>query len=310
MLPYSRNALQSYLPIKEGVAIVRRNKGFTLIELLVVITIIAVLAAILFPVFLMARAKARQMSCLANLKQFGTTFNMYLGDWDNRYPYTSFPTGSGMTLGNDCVGMSTTVGTPFYNMWQETWLQKLEPYVKYQLVRGSGAALGGGKPQGIMRCKDVDRTWKVTPYTTGEPDHASYGYNFLYLGLPFQAFQDTPPLPDDRVFNQYAIANNGGWVKGAAKQSSLGSPAETLLLIENATIWAFPPCMANGTSFWMTNGNKYIRPRHGNKSDVLYCDGHVTSLETKTLVGYNVQYGNQGTTERGASKNNDMWDTQ
>ena len=58
------------------------NKGFTLIELLVVIAIIAILAATLFPVFAQAREKARQASCLSNLKQFGTAWILYANDYD------------------------------------------------------------------------------------------------------------------------------------------------------------------------------------------------------------------------------------
>jgi prepilin-type N-terminal cleavage/methylation domain-containing protein/prepilin-type processing-associated H-X9-DG protein len=66
-----------------------RRSGFTLIELLVVIAIIAILAAILFPVFARAREKARQTSCLNNIKQIGTAMTMYLTDYDGRFVTTS-----------------------------------------------------------------------------------------------------------------------------------------------------------------------------------------------------------------------------
>jgi prepilin-type N-terminal cleavage/methylation domain-containing protein/prepilin-type processing-associated H-X9-DG protein len=65
----------------QGKAVVKKQ-GFTLIELLVVIAIIAILAAILFPVFAQARDKARQASCLSNLKQIGVALDMYRSDYD------------------------------------------------------------------------------------------------------------------------------------------------------------------------------------------------------------------------------------
>lgn len=63
----------------------RRGAGFTLIELLVVIAIIAILAAILFPVFTSAKEKARTMTCLSNMKQLGNGFRLYLNDY-SKYP--------------------------------------------------------------------------------------------------------------------------------------------------------------------------------------------------------------------------------
>jgi len=64
----------------------RRPRGFTLIELLVVIAIIAILAAILFPVFAQARKAARKTTCLNNVKQIGTGVMMYVQDYDESYP--------------------------------------------------------------------------------------------------------------------------------------------------------------------------------------------------------------------------------
>jgi prepilin-type N-terminal cleavage/methylation domain-containing protein/prepilin-type processing-associated H-X9-DG protein len=69
----------------------RDPSGFTLIELLVVIAIIAILAAILFPVFAQAREKARQSTCLSNSRQMGLGLSMYVQDYDDTYPWAIHP---------------------------------------------------------------------------------------------------------------------------------------------------------------------------------------------------------------------------
>jgi prepilin-type N-terminal cleavage/methylation domain-containing protein len=89
--------------------------GFTLIELLVVIAIIAILAAILFPVFAQARDKARGSACLSNLKQIGTGLFLYLQDYDETYPLNRI----GMLQGKDCGKQGGY-----------TWKEAIHPYVK------------------------------------------------------------------------------------------------------------------------------------------------------------------------------------
>ena len=95
-------------------------RAFTLIELLVVIAIIAVLAAILFPVFASAREKARQTVCLSSCRQIGTALFMYVQDWDEKYPQ-EHPSDSNPAVDDDQAQLEgTDFGSPF---------DKILPYV-------------------------------------------------------------------------------------------------------------------------------------------------------------------------------------
>ena len=87
-------------------------RGFTLIELLVVIAIIAILAAILFPVFAQAREKARQISCLSNLSQIGLSYNMYEQDYDQTYYCASDIIPTIQYNGSD-IGMMLNFGSQY-----------------------------------------------------------------------------------------------------------------------------------------------------------------------------------------------------
>lgn len=102
----------------------RQRAGFTLIELLVVIAIIAILAAILFPVFAQARDQARQTTCLSNLKQIGTGLMMYAQDHDETLPAWPFRGGTGGAFSDRR-----------WSVWgYSLWVDAVMPYVKNRAV--------------------------------------------------------------------------------------------------------------------------------------------------------------------------------
>jgi prepilin-type N-terminal cleavage/methylation domain-containing protein/prepilin-type processing-associated H-X9-DG protein len=138
-----------------------KRKAFTLIELLVVIAIIAILAAILFPVFATAREKARQTSCASNLKQMGLGFAQYIEDYDETYP-----------LGNsyDCTACG---GLTIYD--GAGWAGQIYPYEK---------------STGVYKCPD-DPT---APVAAGTNTNASYpvSYAINYNITRSDAWQSNP----------------------------------------------------------------------------------------------------------------------
>ncbi|MCS7263299.1 MAG: prepilin-type N-terminal cleavage/methylation domain-containing protein [Armatimonadetes bacterium] len=97
------------------------RRGFTLTEMLTVIAIMAILMALLFPVFSVAREKARQNSCLTNLKQIGTALTEYAQDYDDVN-----------VLSHDC-GLSVNIGAPV------TYAHLLLPYTRSSIVYACGS---------------------------------------------------------------------------------------------------------------------------------------------------------------------------
>lgn len=135
-----------------------RCRGFTLIELLVVIAIIAILAAILFPVFAKAREKARQASCLSNLKQVGLAFAQYCTDHDGRYPVYHDERGGIYPNG----------------LW---WHQVIQPYMKNAQV---------------LQCPSVAgvHLWPQTPTTLYPVEPMPLSYAFTCVNLCCSRWRD------------------------------------------------------------------------------------------------------------------------
>ena len=179
----------------------RTQTGFTLIELLVVIAIIAILAAILFPVFARAREKARQTSCLSNLKQITLATLMYSDDYDGVMPVAYYFD----------PGFSHEYAWDFTLDWT-TWpptasLGLLGPYTRNGQINACPSFAG--------------EAW-------GRP-HTGYGYNTTYIGhgqfepVPTPAAEADISLPTETVL----FADSGYWDgTGIAGNNYLRAPGD------------------------------------------------------------------------------------
>ncbi|MHB1462818.1 MAG: prepilin-type N-terminal cleavage/methylation domain-containing protein [Armatimonadota bacterium] len=115
-----------------------KRQGFTLIELLVVIAIIAILAAILFPVFAQARVKAKTAACLSNTKQLALGLSMYADDYDDAYPKGAFWVAN---ITQDMVPVSGITAAV-------TWADVILPYVKAKAMYACPSRPQAGKLAG------------------------------------------------------------------------------------------------------------------------------------------------------------------
>jgi len=150
------------------------RRGFTLIELLVVIAIIAILAAILFPVFARAREKARQSSCLSNTKQIALAVHMYAQDYDEMLPYGQTDS-TPVTYVIYSLASGTSVLSPYVkngqvgvcpsNVGYQCGYGWNYPHMPYRTVYGGGFGLGAvSYPAEVMMfCDSNSYTWVYCP---------------------------------------------------------------------------------------------------------------------------------------------------
>jgi len=303
----------------------RRSKGFTLIELLVVIAIIAILAAILFPVFAQAREKARQTACLSNMKQLGIACIQYAGDYDDTMilPYQ----------GADCSGVSQSA--PTTGILGYRWQHILYPYVK-----SVGAYSCPTSPN-----KDNYETVVATGQTL--MSDGNYAINSAYgnhavenISLPLSTNTNgvgpfcagrsigTDAAPGPFTTNPTAVTPPVGQLI-----SHLATPASTILLLETGgyqrfllgdrdadtapiitgvvdqgpvgnnpiysnigLLWAAPPFLADFSTGAHSNGQFALLGVHAGGMNVVYADGHahwrsIASFAGKTMKNNkNVNY--------------------
>lgn len=226
----------------------RRQKGFTLIELLVVIAIIAILAAILFPVFARAREKARQAACSANLKQVGLGILMYASDYDQYFP---------PNWTNQCRAPG----------WD--WMEITQPYVKnWGLFVCPSATFTPNGPDGMYL-----QSCAVGYGRTSQGRRGGYGLNCGRVD---------PAFPDQR---DWGPGGNSIW--RPKKDVLIAKPAEVILVTEIWDP-AVGCCMLCGTGHagfrapWNAN---YVSDRHNEGCNNCFTDGHVKWMKKVAFTG-------------------------
>lgn len=183
------NRASAFTPGKSG--------AFTLIELLVVIAIIAILAAILFPVFAQAREKARQTSCLSNVKQISLAMNMYAQDADETFPPGRYFFGADAWAWDHHIEpYAQGAGTTYYGTGNQPYLECPSDVV----IRTTTAA--GKRSYAIPMSANAgsDLAWKAEAYT---------GSFYITEGRPLSEFQNPAstilmaeaPLRGNRIGN-------------------------------------------------------------------------------------------------------------
>ncbi|HSV74269.1 MAG TPA: DUF1559 domain-containing protein [Chthonomonadales bacterium] len=238
------------------------RRGFTLIELLVVIAIIAILAAILFPVFAQARAKARQTSCLNNMKQLAVAFHMYTQDWAETLPMLFY-----RHLGARGETQPCNRGA-----WRWGWA--VQPYVQ---------------SFDVFYCPSDQTDW-APPGQLGFRDRSNPFWGYLFGLFPSYGYNADVLAPTADGGSPVPLPSIG------RPLAAVGRPAEVPLLVEST--WSPPssPAMivmgfyrVYPPHFWAGNppltGMSFGRcwPRHHGRANVAFVDGHVKGLTVEAL---------------------------
>ncbi len=200
-----------------------KRKGFTLIELLVVIAIIAILAAILFPVFAQAREKARQISCLSNEKQLGLAVMQYVQDSDETYP----------------------IAFSYWTNTAPTWPVGIQPYVKSLAVFQC--------PDDSLPAVTNANSWEGTPISYAANSVSVYDIpsgGFVWRGLfcEYNAVGNGTGTAKSTANGDYSAG------MGPRSDGAVNFPASTIMLAEvHSQDGALAGSAGANFSSWATN---------------------------------------------------------
>jgi prepilin-type N-terminal cleavage/methylation domain-containing protein/prepilin-type processing-associated H-X9-DG protein len=271
-------AMFSLGSVRSNKEVVTLRRGFTLIELLVVIAIIAILAAILFPVFAQARAKARQTACLSGQKQIGLGLMQYAQDFDETLPMGNYSIPGGPSANNANV---------------PKWNDMIYPYVKNTGVFNCPTNIENSLD--YVPC-NIDTATMLCTNRTGYRlgtfglNGANYRGTTYSGGVPIHNPIAQPlanvVVPASTVFMTEVVYGNAGYNNSSiAWDSDVQNPyVVTTTNPPNLTINA-------------SGGAKVIAPlAHNGGTNVLWCDGHAKwssgndLVATHTVNGYAITY--------------------
>ena len=248
------------------------RRAFTLIELLVVISLIAIIASILFPAFARARENARRTTCANNLKQIGLGFAQYLQDNDEGFPPLQNATNNAIKT-SDGTRFSGTCGSTNLNCVTPYWPDLIYPYVKSSVVFND-PSFYNSYPQGCQ-WQTMENNVQVTRDCTlnvGEMSPYIYRGPLMHVLNPKAT---SNPTRSNRQLITYGYSqslgdsdDDGLNVYTPERLTAVAFPSENLLVAESKRHYVSDSTDQVGRTM----------PRHLNTVNILFVDGHVKAL--------------------------------